>query len=57
MRDLGVDLSARMGVCMYRTISHLPPETLLRNEITKARPRAWTLLSPGHEQQPAIAAQ
>ena len=38
MRDLGVDLSARLGVCMYRTISHLPPETLLRNEITQARP-------------------
>ncbi|KAK9841052.1 hypothetical protein WJX81_007873 [Elliptochloris bilobata] len=36
MRDLGNDISTRMEVCMYRTVAHLPPETLLRNEVTEA---------------------
>lgn len=40
MRDLGTDISTRMEVCMYRTVAHLPPETLLRNEVQDVR---WTL--------------
>ena len=37
MRDLGTDISTRMEVCMYRTVAHLPPETLLRNEVQDVR--------------------
>ena len=44
MRDLGTDISTRMEVCMYRTVAHLPPETLLRNEVHEARRRFPHLL-------------
>ncbi len=39
IRDLGNDYPTRVEVCMYRTIAHLPPETLLRNEVTEVRSR------------------
>ena len=42
-----------MGVCMYRTISHLPPKTLLRNEITQARPNLNLNLNPNLRVRPA----
>jgi len=31
---------------MYRTIAHLPPETLLRNEVTEVRPRDGAAVAP-----------
>lgn len=39
LRDLGTDIATRMEVCMYRTVAHLPPETLLKNEVTEVRAR------------------
>lgn len=40
LRDLGTDIATRMEVCMYRTVAHLPPETLLKNEVTEVRARS-----------------
>jgi hypothetical protein len=47
IRDLGNDYPTRVEVCMYRTIAHLPPETLLRNEVTEVRSRGGGSLSHG----------